>query len=283
MTAVARTDQTAQDLVDIIARPILARRSLARRPAGRPRDPRRLEARYTRDLDRLNARLGREVLRVLGPALREIEREQDGQRQDQVGAGLEVALGTLRAVLTRLVQRTAPGLVDRQGRAINGFNTREIERVIRVSLGDQDGRAQQLLATWRSENLALIQSLPDRLLSDIQEILERAIPAGVPVRQLRTMLQQRINVSRSRAELIARDQTLKANSNLTQVRHEEAGIRQYRWSTSRDERVRSSHAALEGQVFSWSRPPVTNAAGDRNHPGEDFQCRCVAIPVIPGL
>lgn len=51
---------------------------------------------------------------------------------------------------------------------------------------------------------------------------------------------------------------------------------QYVWRTQRDERVRRSHRINDGRIFSWSDPPSTG------HPGEDFSCRCEAIPYIPG-
>jgi SPP1 gp7 family putative phage head morphogenesis protein len=67
------------------------------------------------------------------------------------------------------------------------------------------------------------------------------------------------------------------------VRQTQAGISEYEWSTSGDERVRSSHDELDGTRQSWDDPPVTNDDGDTNHPGEDYQCRCVAIPVLPDI
>ncbi len=51
---------------------------------------------------------------------------------------------------------------------------------------------------------------------------------------------------------------------------------QYVWRTQRDERVRRSHLANEGHVFSWAEAPATG------HPGEDHNCRCEAVPYIPG-
>jgi hypothetical protein len=42
--------------------------------------------------------------------------------------------------------------------------------------------------------------------------------------------------------------------------------------TSRDERVRSGHAALHGKVFRYDTPPVTNPrTGEVNHPGQDYR------------
>lgn len=52
---------------------------------------------------------------------------------------------------------------------------------------------------------------------------------------------------------------------------------QYVWLTQLDDRVRTSHAAHHGQIFSWAAPPPTG------HPGEDFGCRCVAVPYGPDL
>ncbi len=51
---------------------------------------------------------------------------------------------------------------------------------------------------------------------------------------------------------------------------------QYVWRTQHDERVRTSHRINDGRVFSWSDPPPTG------HPGEDHNCRCEAVPFIPG-
>lgn len=50
----------------------------------------------------------------------------------------------------------------------------------------------------------------------------------------------------------------------------------YVWRTRGDGRVRASHAANNGRVFSWDYPPATG------HPGEDYGCRCVAEPYVRG-
>ncbi len=47
----------------------------------------------------------------------------------------------------------------------------------------------------------------------------------------------------------------------------------YIWRTAGDGKVRPSHAANNGQVFSWDDPPETG------NPGDEPGCRCVAIPL----
>lgn len=52
----------------------------------------------------------------------------------------------------------------------------------------------------------------------------------------------------------------------------------YIWRTRGDSKVRASHAANNGRIFSWDDPPPTG------HPGGDYNCRCWAQPYtkIPG-
>jgi len=113
------------------------------------------------------------------------------------------------------------------------------------------------------------------LLQEVSEVIERAHAEGVRVEVLAHDLRERFEVSNSRAELIARDQTLKLNGQINRHRQLSVGVEEYIWDTSGDERVRESHAVLDGRKFSWHAPPSVG------HPGQDFQCRCGAIPVIP--
>lgn len=46
----------------------------------------------------------------------------------------------------------------------------------------------------------------------------------------------------------------------------------YIWRTRGDGKVRASHAANAGKIFSWENPPPTG------NPGEDYNCRCWAEP-----
>jgi len=51
---------------------------------------------------------------------------------------------------------------------------------------------------------------------------------------------------------------------------------QYIWRSQDDSRVRSAHAAYDDHIFSWSDPP------DGGHPGQGWNCRCTAEPVLDG-
>lgn len=56
---------------------------------------------------------------------------------------------------------------------------------------------------------------------------------------------------------------------------QERSTTHYIWRTRGDNKVRATHAANNGRIFSWDDPPVTG------HPGEDYGCRCWAQPYRP--
>lgn len=239
----------------------------------RPRPPRGPELAYVAAMRRLNAAMVAEVQRFLAGSLAEARR---------VDADPFVGLkwGTLKVRLGRVAGRMAPQIVDAAGNQVRSFSTEDLKRILAMDLTRETPAVRKALETFRRENVSLIRSLSTRLHDDVHQVVREAQQRGTRVETLTAQLQERYDVSKSRAELIARDQVLKANADLTRIRQEEAGVSKYVWSTSRDEKVRPLHAALEGRQFSWSDPPVTNAKGEKNHPGGDVQCRCQAIPVL---
>lgn len=105
--------------------------------------------------------------------------------------------------------------------------------------------------------------------------------AGYRSDKLATLIEQRYGVSKRKAAFLADQETGLFVSKFREARYRDIGIRSYKWSTSHDDRVRPDHQLLNGEVFSWESPPVTNRkTGARNHPGEDYRCRCVPIPIL---
>lgn len=144
-------------------------------------------------------------------------------------------------------------------------------------------RTAGVIMKFRDQNIALMEKAARDYVDDVRDVLEEPDTFGLRVEDLSKRIQERADVSKSRADLIARDQTLKLNGQLNQTRQENAGVVEYIWSTSHDERVRPIHVELDGTRQRWSDPPVTDEDGNVNHPGQDFQCRCVALPVVADL
>ena len=84
---------------------------------------------------------------------------------------------------------------------------------------------------------------------------------------------------KAKAQLIARTESSRAASSLTQVRAESIGSKGYIWRTIKDTDVRASHKALDGAYIPWDSPPTTdNLTG---HAGCVPNCRCYPEPVLP--
>lgn len=94
------------------------------------------------------------------------------------------------------------------------------------------------------------------------------------------IIEHDFGMSENKAKFLARQETALLMSQFREERFKSAGVQKYRWSTSGDSRVRERHRELNGQVFTWDNPPIIDELGHRGHPGQDFNCRCLAIPIL---
>ena len=186
-------------------------------------------------------------------------------------------------------ERLSP-ILDTAGKAVNRHVVRDLGSVLRINLRESIPGIQPLIDGWRGANVGLIESgvlgpmdgvSLRPLLDDVGDMVEHAHAQGLRVEELAGELQRRFEISDRRAELIARDQTLKLNGQINQNRQRAAGITQYAWRAVGDERTRPMHADLDGTIHSWDAPPVVSEDGRMEHPGGDYQCRCGADPVTP--
>lgn len=190
-----------------------------------------------------------------------------GNAQADVAAVLRAVMPQIPPKVTPLHKRLTDTL-DRNYRS-------QMSKVPGIKLAKLDPKVQQAAINARDASIQLVEQAARVYAQQVREVFDRPdFTEGRRWEDLRDELLERADVSESRAELIARDQTLKLNGAINQARQEGAGIDRYVWSTSGDERVREEHDALDGETFSWDSPP------EPGHPGQDFQCRCVAIPVI---
>jgi SPP1 gp7 family putative phage head morphogenesis protein len=209
--------------------------------------------------------------------------------------------------LRRLFQKVRFAIPEKTAgsEAIATRMARDVEKANRVAMNAQfsrvvgidifgenvQGVAPRLRKAVRN-NVELIESIPQELLTDVEGVVMPAVESGLRVAEIEKQIKERFSVSNSRAQLIARDQVGKLNGELNQARQEAVGVESYTWWTTGDERVRGRpggvnpkgmHWELHGRVFRWDDPPITNSDGDHNHPGSDFQCRCQARPNVDQL
>lgn len=165
--------------------------------------------------------------------------------------------------------------------SINLFNKHNIEKQLVVKGIDPTQREPWLdsfLNNKIKDNVGYIKNIEDDYLSEIEKVVHDGIKEGRTAKQIRKQLVERAEVAESRAQFIAVDQTGSILGQMTAERHQQIGIDKFKWLTSHDERVRDSHKDLSDKTFSYDDPPTVN--GRVVLPGEDYRCRCVAIPVF---
>ena len=217
---------------------------------------------------------------LLAPIMRQLRR---GLSQAAAAAiALDVIDGVFRG------SWRVGGLVEDEvvahARRLQGYHRRRLIQTFRVALGVDirpvlsDAAIEPLMTAWRRDNIRLIRTIPSRFHDSLyRRVTETFAERPFDQAALSKVLNREFRSTGYNLRRLTRDQTSKAIGQLTQARHAQLGITEYTWRTAQDERVRDTHAALDGMVQRWDTPPSVG------HPGQDIQCRCVADPVMAAV
>lgn len=131
-----------------------------------------------------------------------------------------------------------------------------------------------------------IKNFTKEQIVSLREKVQANMVAGGRADRLERIIQSEFGVGQRKARFIAENETSLAVSNFRELKYRALGSEQYVWSTSGDGKVRddpsgNDHRYLNERTFSWSNPPIVDhATGRRRHPGCDYNCRCVARPIL---
>jgi uncharacterized protein with gpF-like domain len=132
------------------------------------------------------------------------------------------------------------------------------------------------------ENVALIRSIPEQYLTQVEGLVMRSVTAGRDLATLTSDLQQQYGVTRRRAQLISLDQNNKATGDIQRLQYLDMGIERAIWRHSHaGKEPRPSHVANDGNEYDvrqgWYDPH------ERKYikPGELIRCRCFSQPILP--
>ncbi len=189
---------------------------------------------------------------------------------------------------------------DTKGRKIGDWNNKEWRKVVNKTLKrdifTSEPGIKDKIQSFVQSNIALIKNLSEETANKIQSAIISGIQQGKDHLVIKTSITKkgmsgekgRFKKVKDRADLIARDQVSKLNSQLTQLRQVSLGVTRYIWRTRKDIRVRGnpggkypdsipSHWDREGKFFKWSDPP------EGGHPGFAINCRCWPEPVLEDI
>ena len=243
------------------------------------------------------AMLNRTLKEHLPEIRRAIDAERAGLRLDDDFTVSRMIQRVMDRVRVDFERRAATFGLDRRitalGVQMRNYSIREWKRVVNKTLGIniledyyKGEFFRDTMRQWTQNNVNLITSLPGETLTRMTNIIQGGYLRGASNTEMGQLIQEAYHVEKDRALFIARDQTSKLNAELTETQQRDAGVEEYVWDSSGDGRVRPCHRELNGQTFDWNDPPEmwyeTKGGrvytGRHCHPGEDYQCRCVALP-----
>lgn len=164
---------------------------------------------------------------------------------------------------------------------VNRFNHHNLEQQMKVkgiNLVATEPWLKDFIIARIQDNVGYIQTIHEDYFERIENVVNEGVKSGASIKQMREQLMAEVNISRNKAQFIAVDQAGSILGQMTAQRHQNIGIEKFTWYDASDERVRKSHKELSGNTFSYDDPPTVN--GRQVLPGEDYRCRCVAIPVF---
>lgn len=184
-------------------------------------------------------------------------------------------------------------LAERVAYEVEKFQQASFENFSDVVIGERYIPAvvgPSITDTWQENFLTLCRSTNDDLKRRVSAIISDAVMNGKNIADTAGLIDEAVgHYSYSKAMTIARTETGKLNMAISKAQMEEAGIDKYEWSCMMDERSRPSHEKMDGKICIWSNPNVVYNIKTKKteprlqsavhlHPGDDYNCRCVALP-----
>lgn len=161
------------------------------------------------------------------------------------------------------------------------------QRNYNLLLNELQGSTGRLVQEQIDENARLIRTLPTDVAYKVaQDVTDYAL-TGMRSSEIAKIIRESTDRhSRASARLIARTETSKTQSAITQARAVQMGVNWYVWQTQRDgRRVRAQHRIMQGVLVNYADPPSPEQLDGlpsvgNYHAGQIWNCRCYAEPLL---
>jgi len=145
---------------------------------------------------------------------------------------------------------------------------------------------KKIAREWQTNMEKYVRDFTEKEIIRLRKTVQSNTFSGDRYESLVKTIQRSYGVSANKAKFLARQETNLLMAKFKETRYVAAGSVEYRWhcvAGSKLHPVRPAHKALEGKVFRWDTPPITTSPDQperRNNPGEDYNCRCGARPIV---
>ena len=162
-------------------------------------------------------------------------------------------------------------------------NFRESVKNVTLEAKLSDVQREKIAGEWADNMKLWVRDFTEKEIKDLRLKMQENVFAGNRYESMIGKVQESYDTSLNKAKFLARQETNLLMAKYRETRFIDSGIKRYKWRTvagSPNHPVRPMHKALDGRIFSWDEPPIVDVKGNRKHPGEDYNCRCIAIPIV---
>ncbi len=152
-------------------------------------------------------------------------------------------------------------------------------------------RRKKIADEWQNNMQLYIKDFTEKEIKELRTKMQKTVFAGNRYESAIETIQESYGVSTRKAKFLARQETSLLMTKFKESRYQDAGVNEYRWVAVAGTKLhptRPAHKALadqskKGKIYRWDQPPNTAEPGEParyNNPGQDYNCRCTAIPIV---
>lgn len=142
---------------------------------------------------------------------------------------------------------------------------------------------EKIAGEWQNNMDLWIKNFTEKQIVQLRKDVALSASAGNRYESLIKSVQKSYGVTENKAKFLARQETSLLMVKLKETRYTSSGIQKYKWrcvAGTKLHPVRPFHKKLDGSIQTWSNPPIDDPNGSRHNPGENYNCRCVAVPIV---
>ncbi len=237
-----------------------------------PRDPSRtgrIESQYDSVIERLITRFERQIIALLKErGTEQMDIETFGRLDNKIVSLIkQTILDPGKVAVDSHIDKTFKVGLGRAAQFLKSAGLR-IDVVGAMGVFPADRKVIEVL---RDRNYDALKGMTDEMAKKLKDTLTDSVIYNKSIHATAKEISESLNIGRSRAETIARTETMYAFNVASKTQYDRYGVEEVEWLTAYDERVCDECGPLNGKKFKRDEAPDCPL-----HPN----CRCVLLPVI---
>jgi len=250
--------------------------------------PLNIEKEFHAQIRAYNAKFKEVIRKVLFPII-EAYSVMTRDTTDGIGEDINRAIETIKQEFNFIAaaENISKTMVNRVSLVNSNKTSNAVNNAIGVDVASiiASENLAEFVELQTLQNAELIKSVPQDAIEEIRRIVLNGLSEGKRHEEIAkeisgTSANSTFNKMNNRIKTIARTEVAKVNSQITNKRLTNLGIKRAIWDATGDSRTRTCHAVRNGKEYDIEKGLYSSCDGKTIQPGQEINCRCVAVPII---